>query len=225
MDDQRIARARTLRGLVILLASAMALASSVLALSGCGGGSEGPALTGFTRDPAPQVGAVRLPDVGPVGKGAPTALIPARGDLLLVYFGYASCPDVCPTTLGDLRGAIAKLPARDRTRIEVAMVTVDPKRDTTTVLSGYLDHFFTRWRAYRSTDPRLLKAAENVFGASHIVQAEKGGGYSVVHSAFVYVVDDTGTVRVEWPFATRRTDIAADLVTLLGAAAGTTTAT
>ncbi len=95
------------------------------------------------------------------------------------------------------------------------MVTVDPKRDTVTVMRNYVGHFFTRWRAYRTTDPKALAAAEKAFGASHSTTPAKGGGYDVVHSAFTYVVDDQGRIVVEWPFAMPKRDIAADLSTLL----------
>lgn len=95
------------------------------------------------------------------------------------------------------------------------MVTVDPKRDTATVMRGYVGHFFTKWRAYRTTDSAALAAVEKAFGASHSITPTKDGEYDVVHSAFTYVVDDQGRVVVEWPFGMPRRDITADLSTLL----------
>jgi len=195
---------------------AVALAGALL-LAGCGGGEQqATGLKGFTRDPVPEVGGIALPDVGPRGEGRAVPMRASRpGDLLVVYFGFTSCPDICPTTLGDVRAALRRLTPAQGKRVEVAMVTVDPKRDTVTVMRNYVGHFFTRWRAYRTTDPKALAAAEKAFGASHSTTPAKGGGYDVVHSAFTYVVNDQGRIVVEWPFAMPKRDIAADLSTLL----------
>lgn len=202
---------RVVRGVL----TACAVMGAVIMLQACGG-TEGPTgLKGFVPEQTTDVGAIALPDVGPVGKGAERPIVAAPGDLLLVYFGYTSCPDVCPTTLGDIRSAIRRLPANDRQRVEVAMVTVDPTRDTTTVMRGYMGHFFSTWRAYRTTDPAALRAAEDAFGATSSVTPKKGGGAEVTHSAFTYVVDDQGRQIVTWPFGMRSKDMAADLRTLL----------
>lgn len=200
------------------LITAAAVLAGALLLAGCGGGGAGQqatGLTGFTRDPVPQVGGVSLPDVGPVGKGKSVPMRAKPGNLLVVYFGFASCPDICPTTLSDVRGALKRLPVEQRTRVEVAMVTVDPKRDTAKVMRSYVGHFFESWRAYRTTDAAALADAEKAFGASHSITPSKSGGYDVVHSAFTYVVDDQGRMLVEWPFGMPRRDMSADLSKLL----------
>lgn len=200
-----------------LLTLVAAMLAGALLLAGCGGGEQqATGLTGFTRDPVPDVGGTSLPDVGPRGGGRDVPLRASRpGDLLVVYFGFTSCPDICPTTLGDVRAALKRLTPAQRRRVEVGMVTVDPTRDTVTVMRNYVGHFFTNWRAYRTTDPKALAAAEKAFGASHSTTPAKGGGDDVVHSAFTYVVDHHGHVLVEWPFGMPRRDIAADLSTLL----------
>lgn len=199
-----------------MTAVAAVLLGALALLAGCGGaGEQASGLKGFTRDPVPEVGGTSLPDVGPRGAGKSVPMKANPGELLVVYFGFTSCPDVCPTTLGDVRGALKRLIPAERKRVEAAMVTVDPKRDTVTVLRNYVGHFFTRWRAYRSTNPKAVAAAERAFGASHSIEPTKGGQYDVVHSASTYVVDDQGRVVVEWPFAMPRRDMAADLSTLL----------
>ena len=200
-----------------LMAVVTAALGAAVMLAGCGGGEQqDTGLNGFTRDPMPEVVGVSLPDLGPEGKGRERPLVAAApGDLLVVYFGFTSCPDICPTTLGDIRAALKRLPSAERTRVEVAMVTVDPERDTVTVLRNYVGHFFTKWRAYRTTDAAALTRAEMAFGASHSRAPRSGGGYDVVHSATTYVVDDRGRVVVEWPFGMPKRDIAADLSTIL----------
>lgn len=198
------------RAAVASCAVLLALAATV---TGCGGREPTTSLKGFTRTPAPQVGGLNLPDVA--AAGAPMRLRAARGGLLLLYFGYTSCPDVCPTTFADVSAALAQLPAGRRKAVTVALVTVDPARDTPKVLGRYMRHFFSDWHALRTTDRRKLRTVERAFGASHKAErARADGTYAVSHTALLYAIDEHGAVRVEWPFGTTAADIAADLRTL-----------
>jgi protein SCO1 len=177
-------------------------------------GGDDAALNGLVRPDPLEVGSLALPDVT---VGSPEASFPFRAapdELLVVYFGFTSCPDVCPTTLADLRMAREQLGA-DAAKIDLAMVTVDPDRDTPTVLSGYLSSFADRYHALRSTDPAALEAAQSAFGASSKITKTPDGAVEVAHSATTYVVDENGTVLVEWPFGLGSAEMAADLQTLL----------
>ncbi len=209
---------RAMRGVLAMLA----LAGFALALQGCGDSDQPTGLKGFQPETATDVGGIALPAHTASGSGGDLPMKAGPGDLLLVYFGYTSCPDVCPTTLGDIKAAVRTLPAKDRRRVEVAMVTVDPARDTLAVLGGYLGHFTSRWRAYRTTDPAALRAAEDAFGATSSVTTTKRGAVEVTHSAFTYALDDKGHQLVTWPFGMRSKDIAADLRTLLANSQGET---
>lgn len=185
-------------------------------LTGCGGAAA-PAkkLHGYVRAPSLEVGEVTLPDVAPGGERR-SAMRAAPNGLLLVYFGYTSCPDVCPTTMADLRAALERLPADLRGRIQVGMVTVDPRRDTPRALNAYLGHFFASWRALRTTDPAELARAELAFQTTHRLGAkDAGGNYEVTHTSVVFAVDPAGRVRVEWPFGTKPEAIASDLRAVL----------
>jgi len=207
-------RMRSLTRALIVTLSVLSLAAA----SGCGSGGEGDDLNGMTRTPPTKVAGVTMPDESPGGGGRQTEL---RGDgdgLMLVYFGYTSCPDVCPTTLAELNVALKELPADQADRVEVGMVTVDPARDTARVLNGYLGHFFPpgRFDSFRTTDPDELARAEGAFGASSkLGKPDRHGDYDVSHTAQVYAVDDTGAVLVEWPFGTPSDDIRSDLERLL----------
>lgn len=204
------------------LPAALALlwAVSVVGLSGCGAddapapGATGSELVGLTRDVPLQVGAVALPDQTVGGPGGELAFRAAPGELLVVYFGFTSCPDVCPTTLADLRAAREML-GEDGRRIDLAMVTVDPDRDTPEVLTAYLASFADRYHALRPTDRTDLEAAERAFGASSRVEKLPDGTVEVAHSATTYVIGAEGTVLVEWPFGTSAQDMAHDLRLLL----------
>jgi protein SCO1 len=178
-----------------------------LVLVGC---SE-PTLLGAVRSPPLQVADVRLPD----GTGAPFEMRADDGELLVVYFGYTSCPDICPTTMADIRLALESLPRDLAERVSVAMVTVDPERDTTEVLTGYLGYFFDRGVPLRTEDPDELTRATHAFGVQfEVAEHQRGESYDVAHTAITYVVDDTGTVVVEWPFGFEHDAMTADLKTI-----------
>lgn len=197
---------------------AVAILILVLALlpAGCGGSDAPPKkLHGYARVPSLEVGEVTLPDVAPGGARS-SAMRAAPNGLLLVYFGYTSCPDVCPTTMADLRAAFEQLPRGLRDRVQVGMVTVDPRRDTPRVLNSYLGHFFTSWRGLRTTDPTELARAERAFQTTHRLGAkDAAGNYEVTHTSVVFAVDPAGRVRVEWPFGTKPDAIASDLRAVL----------
>lgn len=206
----------------LLRRSACALAA-VLVLGACGSSSSGgtagaddtgAALTGIRRDPPLQVAGVTVDEVAP-GSGPFEMVASAPDRLLVTYFGYTNCPDICPTTFAALRTALKDLGA-DADRIEIAFVTVDPERDTAEVLSGYLESFFgDRWHALRTEDFDTLHAAERPFLASSSVETTFDGRIAVSHTGTTYVIDATGEVVVEWGFPTAPEDMTADLNHLL----------
>lgn len=189
--------------------------------AGCGG--DGPAgrpsaggddrgLAGIERAPAPDVSAVALPDASAGGR--PFATLADDGALLLVYFGYTSCPDVCPTTLADVRAARHDL-GDDADLVDLAMVTIDPARDTGDVLRAYVQTFVPRAHALRTEDQQALRDAADAYGADYAVAAGPSGQPEVSHTGSLYVVDDTGRLVLQWPFGTSAADMAADLAHLL----------
>lgn len=210
----RRVRARTRAG-------GAAIAAVCALAAGCGGGADADttALNGATRTPPSQVGDLTLPAYGPDGNGPTASRLRPEHGLLIAYFGFTSCPDVCPTSLADLGAALDELTPAEREQIAVAMVTVDPERDTPKVLTTYLGHFFAGRapvEAFRTTDERALARAERAFGASHeIGEPDAEGDYDVTHTAQLYAVDRRGTVVVEWPFGASPEDMAADLRALL----------
>ena len=161
------------------------------------------------------MGGLTLPDAS--RGGTSFAMRPTAGDLLVVYFGYTSCPDVCPTTLADVRKAFREL-GDDASRIEVAMATVDPERDTNEVITNYVRSFIPDAHGLRTEDDALLGTVAGAFGAVYSVTAAADGDIEVVHSGSVYVVDDQGRLRVTWPFGTKAEDMAGDLEILLSSA-------
>ena len=193
----------------------LAIASGLLMLvASCSEDLRTGALAGAVRTPPLSVASVALPDAG--NDDAPVIMKAPPGELYLVYFGYTNCPDVCPTTMSDISVALDGLGEEKAGKVTVAMVTVDPDRDTSHLLTSYLAHFFDRSIALRTTDPAQLTAATNAFGVSfELGEHSPGEAYNVAHTAVTYVVDDTGTVVVEWPFGFDTDDMTSDLSTLL----------
>ncbi len=178
-------------------------------LAACG--SEPAQLTGFVREPTPVVATVALPDVS--DDGAPMTMTAPDSGLLLMYFGYTGCPDVCPTTMADVRRALSDL-GDDASRVEVAMATIDPDRDTDDILTGYVQTFVPNAHALRTDDDDALRTAADAFGADYGVTVD-GDDIEVLHTGHVYVVNDQGELLVTWPFGTTSEDMTTDMQLLL----------
>lgn len=201
-----------------LLVVGLVAAVSALVFAGCSSGDSQEPLNGMTRQPRTEVGNVSLPNVNPESSNSEGAFKATGDGLMLVYFGFTNCPDVCPTTLADLRLALEDMDSEQRDRIQVGMVTVDPERDTERVLNGYLGFFFPeeQFSSFRTLDEAQLAKVEKVFGASHrIGKKREDGSYDVDHSALLYAVDSDGVVEVEWPFGTTPEDMRSDIEQLL----------
>ncbi len=190
------------------LLSALVLAAAVV---GCT--SDEATLSGFERLPNPVVNEVALPAV--TDGASPFRFEAAGGSLLVVYFGYTNCPDVCPTTLSDLRVALDSLAAEDRERIGTAMVTIDPDRDTDDVIEGYVRSFLPEAAAVRTEVDSDLRAVASAFGADYGVTTAEDGTIEVIHTGSLYAVNSNGELLLSWPFGVPASDIAKDLEILL----------
>ena len=161
------------------------------------------------------VGDVSLPDVG--NGGEPLSFVGPDGGILIVYFGYTFCPDVCPTTLSDLRTALGDL-GEDAQRVEVAMTTVDPGRDSDDVITVYLHAFIPDGHPLRTEDDAALRAAADALGVEYSVIEGANGTTEVLHTAHLFAVDDTGEVRAVWSFGTEPETITSDIESMLSEA-------
>lgn len=212
-DRPRTARCRTLVALAVV-------AVATLALAGCGkdgdsktGGTQ--ALEGLTRDQPLDLGDRTMPQVHADGTTTPFTLHGPQGGLLFVAFGYTNCPDVCPTTLSDIRKALKELGPADAKRVEVAFATVDPERDTADVMTQYLGSFVDDGHPLRAENPADLHAVQDVLGITSQVVKQPDGTVEVAHTARSFVIDDQGRVAVEWTFGTTYEAMAHDLQILL----------
>ena len=187
-------------------------ALALVALAACGGGGDRE-LVGYERDPAPAVDEVALPDVGDGGAEF-SFRGPERG-YLIVYFGYTNCPDACPTAMATVRGALDDL-GEDAALVDLAMVTVDPARDTD-VLAAYVQDFVPAAHAIATDDDPALRAVADAFGVFYDVSTRPDGAVEVTHSDQLFAVDDGGRLALTWPSGVAREDLAGDLEQLLRA--------
>lgn len=136
-----------------------------------------------------------------------------KGKVVVMFFGYTHCPDVCPTTMSDLKQAM-KLLGDKANQVQVLFMTVDPERDTQEVLAKFVPSFDERFIGLGGT---VAEVAANM--AEYKVYAakveEKSGNYTVDHSAGMYVFDKTGAPRIYMSYGQRPADIAQDIAQIL----------
>ena len=198
---------------VHILAAVAALVSG--ALVACGEDKTAKVLSGYQLTPPPSVGSLALPDAS--ANGVDFAFAAATGSLLIVYFGYTQCPDVCPTTLNEVKLALKHLDA-NASKVELAMISIDPVRDSGNLLTNYVESFVPGSHALRTDDETLLRSVAKRFGAAYSITSDAQGNEKVSHSGNLYVVDQAGTVVLEWPFGLKADAIATDLEILFGKA-------
>jgi protein SCO1 len=140
-----------------------------------------------------QIGGIGGPFTLTDGDGRTVTDRDLRGHYLLVYFGYTYCPDVCPTTLTSLAGALDKLGPR-ADLLQPVFITVDPARDTPKVMKDYTAAFGPRFLGLTGTPEQIATAAREyrVYYAVHRDADAKANAYTVDHSSLVYLMDPDG---------------------------------
>jgi protein SCO1/2 len=117
-----------------------------------------------------------------------------RGKVVLLYFGYTRCPDICPTTLANIAVALGRS-GRDARDIRVLFVTVDPARDTLPVLKHYVNAFAPEIDGLRGNDNTIAALARRYRVLYAVTPAAPGGAYDVMHSDSLFLFDKTGRAR------------------------------
>ncbi len=144
--------------------------------------------------------------------GQPLKLSDFRGKIVILGFGFTSCPDVCPTTLGVLAQAHKKLGAQGKD-VQVVYITVDPERDTPERMHAYLNSFDPSFVG--GTGPaEQLAAVRKEYG----IQANRkqyGENYTFGHSSFIYLIDRKGLLRALMPYGHSPDDYVHDAKLLL----------
>lgn len=175
-----------------------------LALTACG--DDGARESGATAEHASQApftgqGIIELTDLF-TGEydlidtdGAPVSDDAFNGQIQIIYFGFASCPDVCPLALGRLMAAMNALSEAERAAIQPVFITVDPERDTPDALADYLSGF-DGIRGLTGDEEAIAKAKQSFkMYAQKSAYGASPDDYRVDHSSFYYLVDRTGKPR------------------------------
>lgn len=137
-----------------------------------------------------------------------------KGKVVVLFFGYTHCPDVCPTTMSDLKQTI-KLLGDKANDVQVLFVTVDPERDTQAVLAQFVPGFDARFIGLRGTEAEVAaNLSEYKVYAAKVSEPGKSG-YTMDHSAGLYVFDKTGAPRIYLGYGEKPENIAHDLQLLL----------
>jgi len=146
--------------------------------------------------------------------GKPARLADFRGKVVVMFFGYTQCPDVCPTTLSNLRETMALL-GPEATRVQVLFVTVDPARDTPALLAQYVPAFHPSFIGLYA-DEKAIAATAKDFKVFYAKQPGKTPeSYSVDHSTGSYVFDPNGKLRLLLRHGEAPANVATDLRALL----------
>lgn len=146
--------------------------------------------------------------------GKPRSLTDFKGKVVALFFGYTHCPDVCPTTLTDMKQAM-KLLGGQANELQVLFVTLDPERDTQALLAEYVPAFDASFIGLYGTKEQTASVLKDfkIFAAK--VENKGRSGYTIDHSAGVYVFDKAGKIRLYIDYGTKPDAIASDVKKLL----------
>lgn len=136
------------------------------------------------------------------------------GKIVMVFFGYTQCPDVCPTTLAEM-AQIKQLLGADGNKLQVIFITVDPERDSPEVLKAYMANFDPTFLALRPSLQQLLEVAKDFKLYYKKVDGQTPGSYTMDHSAGRYIFDVNGRIRLYSRHGSGAQALASDIRLLL----------
>ena len=168
-----------------------------------------PSFLGTTYEPLP------APEIDmPLADGTQFRLSDHKGQVVLIFFGYTSCPDVCPTTLSNLKLVMNELGA-DAERVQVLFVTMDPDRDTPARTQDYASRFYPTFLGLSGPIEQLGKVWGDYGAYRELGPKDENGNYAVTHSSRLTVIDTHGNLRLSFNFDSRWQDILHDVRLLL----------
>lgn len=138
-----------------------------------------------------------------------------RGKLVLLYFGYASCPDVCPTSLALLSSALKELTPEELAQIQPIFISVDPARDSGTKLMEYARYFHPSFIGITGTEQEIQRTAMQYGAFYSKVASNSAMGYTVDHSSNSYLIGKEGQLLTTFKHDSTKVDIIAGLRAVL----------
>ena len=150
----------------------------------------------------------------PDQNGTPRTVKDFSGKVVVVFFGFTQCPDVCPTTMAEL-AQVKKLLGADGDKFQAIFVTVDPERDTPELLKAYMGNFDPTFLALRPPLAALPELAKSFKLYYKKVEGKTPGSYTMDHSAGSYVYDTQGRIRLYSRYGSGTEALASDIRLLL----------
>ena len=187
---------------------ALALIATFSGLSACS--DPRPAFKGVDITGADYAKELNLPDQN----GQVRKLKDFSGKLVVVFFGYTQCPDVCPTTMQEL-AEVKRLLGPDGDKLQAVFVTVDPERDTAELLKAYVENLDASFVALRPTQEQLPAIAKEFKIYFKRVEGKTPTSYTMDHSSGSYIFDTQGRVRLFSRYGTGAQALADDFKLLL----------
>jgi protein SCO1/2 len=186
------------------------LAGSALLLGACSESNK-PAYTSVDITGADYAKDFALTD----HKGQARTLKDFQGKIVVMFFGYTQCPDVCPTSLTEL-AAVKKILGAEGDKLQGLFVTVDPERDTPEIMKAYMANFDSSFLALYAESPEKLAALAKDYKVYYKkVEGKTKGSYTMDHSAGMYVYDTQGRLRLYSRYGSGAGALAADIQMLL----------
>ncbi len=142
--------------------------------------------------------------------GAKRTLADFRGKVVVLFFGFMNCPDVCPTTLSEM-AAVKKKLGRDGDRVQVIFVTLDPERDTAALLAQYVPAFDPTFLGLRGSAEETAAVAKDFKIFYQKVPGAQASAYTLDHTAASFVFDPEGRIRLFVSYGMKAELIAADI--------------
>ncbi len=146
--------------------------------------------------------------------GQPRSLKDFAGKVVVLFFGYTQCPDVCPTSMVELV-EVKKLLGQEGDRLQGLFVSLDPERDTPEVLKAYMANFDPTFLALSTTPEKLVSVAKEFKVYYKKVEGQTPTSYTLDHSAGSYVYDTQGKLRLYTRYGSGAPALAGDLKLLL----------
>lgn len=146
--------------------------------------------------------------------GTKRSLADFRGKAVAVFFGFTFCPDVCPTTLSDMK-QVMKLLGPDAARLQVIFVTVDPQRDTPAVLAKYVPSFHPAFLGLSGDSAATTKVTRDFKIVARMVPGASPDTYTIDHTAGTLIFDAAGRLRLMAPYGLAPEKLAEDVKRLL----------
>ena len=146
--------------------------------------------------------------------GQPRTLKDFSGKIVVLFFGFTQCPDVCPTAMAEL-AEVKKMLGPNGDRLQGLFVTVDPQRDTPEVLKAYMANFDPTFLALYTTPEKLIELAKDYKVYFKKVEGKTPTSYTMDHSAGSFVYDTTGKLRLYTRYGTGAKPLAQDIALLL----------